>query len=215
MRGDRSRRRRMATILLGPWLLLAPVSLPAQNCFDQAPSLRDGQDVYAAIEPTRISSDDRKAIENLFKQIKGRWAGDAHGYFCRGKESAPRREADDFRVATEATVSRSNELSITSDMIAKDNKTRRTEKLRLILSDNSLRVNSNDPGGEVKILELSRSGKAIAFVHKAIASQATGGVRFTEIVHRITVSGTTMTMEFYVYLRGGLTSSSTWKLKKK
>jgi len=67
----------------------------------------------------------------------------------------------------------------------------------------------------VKILDLSRSGNAIEFLHKEVRSAATGGAGFTEIRRKIKVSATTLTIAFEVYVEGGLTSASTWKLKKK
>jgi hypothetical protein len=117
-------------------------------------------------------------------------------------------------LAMEATVDDS-ELLITSDLAAKDNKTTRTETLRLILSDGSLRVNRNDPAGEVNIVDLSRSGNALEFLHKEVRPAATGGAGFTEIRRKIKVSATTLTIVFEVFVEGGLTSASTWKLKKK
>lgn len=215
MAGADLRARRLASVSMGILLLSTSTPLLAQACFQQAPSLRAGDDPFKPTEPTRLSSDGRKSVEKLFQKVKGRWAGDSQGYFCRGTESAPRKEADGYRIAMEATTKGSNELHITSAMVSKDNTTSRTEKLRLFLSDNTLRVDRNDRGGEVKIVQLSPGGSSIEFLHKVINSGAPGPAGFTEILRRIQVSATTLTIAYEVYLQGGLTSSSTWKLRKK
>lgn len=187
-------------------------AVPAQECFSQAPSLAGGKDPYQVLTPTRLSKEGAKSIEKLFKKLKGRWAGEADGFFCRGTEAAPRREDDDFRVAMEAVAKATDALEITSDLTEKNNRTSRSERLRLMITDGTLRANRDDPGGDVEILDMSRNGSSIAFLHKEIKS---GGGGFTEILRRIKVSGTSLTIVYDVYTRGGLTSSSTWKLKKK
>ena len=214
MCATRARNRSLAVVGAGVLVFFAASDLLAENCYDQAPSLQGRQDPNQPIPSTQLSKDGRAGIEKLFKRMKGRWAGASDGYFCLGKESAPRKQEDSYHIVMESTLSDSV-LLIRSDLVAKDNTTKRTETLRLILSDSSLRVNRDDPAGEVMILDLSRSGNAIEFLHKELRSPVTGGAGFTEIRRKIKVSATTLTIVFEVYVEGGLTSASTWKLKKK
>ena len=215
MAENEERRTRISAVLvIGILLMSASIGSHAQECFQQAPSLENGADPFAPIASTRLSKDDRKAVEKLFRNVKGRWTGDAEGYFCRGNKESLRKEADNYRIAMEATTDGSEELLITSELNSKTKKTTRTEKLRLFVSNDSLRVNHNDRGGEVKILQMSRSGDAIEFIHKVVVSTDTGAIDFTEIVRRIQVSATRLSIVYDVYLRGGLTSSGTWKLAK-
>ena len=195
-------------------LLVAP-ALHAQQCFDPAPSLQGGRDPYQTLTPTRVSADGRKSIEALFKKLRGRWEGRAGGYFCRGTKESPRTEPDDFDIVMKATTSGTREISMVSELQSRENKKSRTETLRLFLTDSSLRVNRNDRAGEVTIESLSRGGGSIAFAQKEILSRAPGGAGFTEIHRRIEVGPTSLTMRYDVYLRGGLTSSTVWKLRKK
>ena len=215
MSGEGLQPRLRPVFWMGVFLLLASPELLAQKCFSQAPSLQGGQDPYQAIASTRLSKEGGEVVEKLSKRIKGRWAGDAEGFFCRGKEGAPREEADRYRIVMDVTTDGSEELLITSYLSSKDNKTNRTERLRLILSSNSLRANRNDRAGEVNIMAMPRNGKSIEFLHKSVRPGVTGGAGFTEILRRIKVSATTLTIVFEVYTKGGLTSGSTWKLRKK
>ena len=73
-------------------------------------------------------------------------------FFVEAKRGAPRKEEDRYRIVMDVTTDGSEELLITSYLSSKDNKTNRTERLRLILSSNSLRANRNDRAGEVKIV---------------------------------------------------------------
>lgn len=214
MCGEQRRTRISAVLVIGILLMSASTGSLSQECFQQAPSLENGADPFAPVASTRLSKDDRKAVEKLFQNVKGRWTGDAEGYFCRGKKESPRKEADIYRIAMEATTDGSDELLITSELNSEVKKTTRTERLRLFVSGDSLRVNRNDRGGEVKILQISRSGNAIEFDHKVVNSAATGATDFTEIVRKIQVSATRLTIVYAVFLRGGLTSSSTWKLTR-
>ena len=164
---------------------------------------------------TRLSKEDEEVIEKLFKKTSGRWAGDVEGFFCRGKEAAPRKEADRYRsIALKATTDGPDELLIWSILNSKDGKTNRTETLRLFVSDKSLRAHRNNGAGEVKIMGMSRSGDMIEFLEKGRPSGA-GGAGFIEIFRKITVSATTLTIAFKVYVKDGLTSRSTWRLRKK
>ena len=194
---------------------LSPETI-SQQCFDEAPSVLDGGDPYEAIAPSLLTSNDKKAIEKLFERLEGRWSGGSNGYFCRGTKGSARKEADGYRIDMNATRDGPEEILLTSSLTSNDNKTSRTEKLHLYLSDNTLRVDRNDRAGEVKILELPRGGGSIEFLHKVITrSGSAGGVTGTEILRRIQVSATSLTIEYDVYFIGGLASGSTWKLKRK
>ena len=200
---------------VGLLLLLIAPELLAQTCFSQAPSMQGGQDFYQAITSTRLSKEDEKIIEKLFKKVSGRWAGDAEGFFCRGKEATSREEADRYRsIALQATTDGPDELLIWSVLNSKDGRTNRTETLRLFVSDKSLRVHRNNGAGQVKIMGMSRSGDVIEFLEKGRPSGA-GGAGFIEILRKIKVSATTLTIVVEVYAKDGLTSRSTWKLRKK
>lgn len=201
---------------MGIFLSAASAEVASQQCFDESPSVLGGGDPYEAIEPTRLNSKGGDAIEKLFDRLEGRWSGSSKGYMCRGTKGSARKEADGYRIEMSVTRDNPDEILLTSDLTSNDNKTSRTEKLRLYLSDNSLRVDRDDRAGEVKILQLPRSGSSIEFLQKTIGrSGAAGAVTGTEILRRIKVSATSLTIEYEVYFVGGLASASTWKLKKK
>jgi len=210
-----SRKKREAVLWMGLFLLAASTETIAQQCFDEAPSTLDGGNPYEPITPTRLSTDDRKGIEQLFKRLEGHWSGYSKGYFCRGSKDTTRKEADDYRIEMRATRENPNELVLTSNLTSMDYSTIRTETLHLFLSDNTLRADRNDKAGEVGILQLPRDGGSIEFLQKVITRLASGGVEMRETLHRIHVSATGLVIEYTVYFIGGLASESTWKLKKK
>jgi len=188
----------------------------SQQCFDEAPSVREGVDLYDLLVPTRLTSRDKAVIDQLFERLEGRWSGDSKGYFCRGRKGAARKEADGYRIDMNATRDNSDVLLLTSNMTSKDNSSVRTEKLRLFLSNDTLRVGVDDQGGEVQIQQMPRDGGPIEFLHKVIfRSGADGGVTVTEILRRISVSATSVIIEYEVYQLGVFASGSTWKLKRK
>lgn len=216
MSRQRSRAKRQVILWMAVFLSAASTETAAQQCFDEAPSVLDGGDPYDLIMPTRLNSKDRKAIEQLFQRLEGRWSGNSKGYFCRGRKGAARKEADGYRIEMYATRDNPNEILLTSSLTSDDNSTIRAEKLRLLLSDNTLRVDVDDPGGEVRILQIPRTGGTIEFLHKVITRPgSTGIVEVTEILRRIHVSATSLTIEYEVYFIGGLASESTWKLTRK
>jgi hypothetical protein len=115
-----------------------------------------------------------------------------------------------------ATRDNPNEILLKSQLTSNDNTTTKTEKLRLFLSENTLRVDVDDRGGEVGILQMPRDDSTIEFLHKVITrSGSTGNVMVTEILYRIRVSATGLVIKFEVYFIGGLASGSTWKLTRK
>ena len=201
---------------MGIFLLAASTQAVSQQCFDAAPSVLDGGGPYEAIEPTRLTTNERKAVQQLFERLEGRWSGNSMGYFCRGTKGAARKEADGYRIEMNATRNNSDELLLTSNLTSKDNKTSRTEKLHLFLSDNALRVDRNDRAGEVRILQMPRGGSSIEFLQKVISgSGSTGGMEVRETLRLIHVSATSLTIKYTVYFIGGLASESTWELKRK
>ena len=216
MSRQKSRLKRQAVLWIVVFVSAASTETAAQQCFDEAPSVLAGGNAYETITPTRLTSTDRKAIEQLFARLEGRWSGNSNGYFCRGRKGAARKEADDYRIEMKATRDNPNELLLTSNMTSKDNTTIRTETLHLFLSGDTLRVGADDRGGEVRILQLPRGVGTLEFLHKVISGSASsGGVTVTEILRRIQVSATRLTIEFEVYLIGGLASESTWTLTRK
>ena len=198
-------------------MLLLAVSTPshALQCFEPSPSVREGKDAYDAITPTRLSSDERKSITRIFQRLAGRWSGKTNGYFCRGTTNASRKEANDYSVELTARSDSADELSLVSDLVSADGTTTRTERLRLFLSADALRLDSNDPGSGVEILSLSSSGNAMVFLHKVFVRNADVGVRVTEVQRRIEVSGTRLQIDYQVYLGGVLSSASSWVLSRK
>ena len=211
-----SRAKHQAILWMVVFLSAVSTGAASQQCFDAAPSVLGGADPLEFITPTHLTSNDRKAIEQLFERLEGRWIGNSKGYFCRGTKDAARKEADDYRIEMNATRNNPNEIQLTSQLTSNDNTTTKTEKLRLFLSDNTLRVDVDDRGGEVGILQMPRGGSTIEFLHKVITRDgSTGNVMVTEILYRIQVSTTSLTMKFDVYFIGGLASGSTWKLSRK
>ena len=211
-----SRVKRQAVLWIFVLLSVASTEAASQQCFDEAPSVLNGADPLEFITPTHLTSTDRKAIEQLFERLKGRWSGSSKGYFCRGTKGAARKQADDYRIEMNATRDSSNEILLTSQLTSIDNTTTKTERLRLFLSDNTLRVDVDDPGGEVGILQMPRGSSPIEFLHKVISRNgSTGNVMVTEILYRIQVSATSLAMTFDVYSIGGLASGSTWTLTRK
>ncbi len=211
-----SRVKHRVLLLPAIFLLLASTETVSQQCFDEAPSVRDGGDPYEFITPTRLTSTNKKDIKKLFERLEGRWNGHSNGYFCRGTKGAVRKEVDDYRIEMKATRDSPDEIFLTANLTSKDNTTSRTEKLHLFLSENSLRVGFDDRGGEVRITQMPRSGSTIEFLHKVISRPGSNGdVQVTEILRRISVSATSLVIEYEVYYLGGLASGSTWKLARK
>lgn len=211
-----SRVKHRVLLLLAIFLLVASTETVSQQCFDEAPSVRDGGDPYEFITPTRLTSTNKKDIKKLFERLEGRWSGHSNGYFCRGTKGAVRKEADDYRIEMQATRDNPDEVFLTSNLTSNDNTTSRTEKLHLFLSENSLRVGFDDRGGEVRITQMPRGGSTIEFLHKVISRPGSDGdVQVTEILRRISVSATSLVIEYEVYYLGGLASGSTWKLARK
>ena len=208
--------KRQAILWMVVFLSAVSTEAASQQCFDTAPSVLNGADPLEFITPTHLTSNDKKVIEQLFERLKGRWSGNSKGYFCRGTKGAARKEADDYRIDMNATRNNPNELLLTSQLTSIDNTTTKTEKLRLFLSDNTLRVGVDDRGGEVGILQMPQGGGPIEFLHKVISRNgSTGNVMVTEILYRIQVSATSLAMTFDVYSTGGLASGSTWTLTRK
>lgn len=209
-------RLRHRTMLWMSILLLAASPLShALECFERSPSVRAGKDVFDAISPTRLTSEDRKSVDRFFRLLQGRWRGKTDGYFCRGTRDAIRKEKDDYRVELKATRDGTDELSLVSSLESTDAKTSRTETLRLYLSEDALRLDRDDRGSGVEILSLSSTGGEIAFLHKVFDRSAAGGVTVTEFLRRFHVSTTRLEIEYQVYLAGVLSSASTWVLSRK
>lgn len=210
------RAKRPAMLWMGVVLSAVSAETASQQCFDEAPSVVDGGDPYDAIEPTRLDSKGRRAIEKLFERLEGRWSGSSKGYFCRGRTGSARKEADDYRIEMNASRGSANAISLTSNLTSNDNTITRTEKLHLYLSENTLRADRDDPAGDVRILQMAQDGSVIVFLQKVISgSGSAGDLWVRETRHRIQVSATSLTIEYEVYFVGGLDSVSTWKLKKK
>lgn len=211
-----SRVRHQKLLLMAIFLSAAPTVAVSQQCFNEAPSVRDGARPYELIAPSRITSTDKKDIEKLFARLGSRWNGRSNGYFCRGTKGAARKEADDYRIEMNVIRASPDEVLLTSNLTSFDNTTVRTEKLHLFLSENTLRVGFDDRGGEVRILQMPRNGGTLEFLHKVIRRLGSdGSAQVTEILRRINVSATSLVIEYEVYHLGGLASGSTWKLARK
>lgn len=191
-------------------VLLVASSASAADCFSPAPSVAGGGDRYAAIESSQLSKGQQRSLVKLFKKLKGRWRGDAKGFFCEGKEGAPKKRADDYTIEAEADMNRSGALSMRADLTSKSKGTTRSENLRLIPAGDKLRINKNNVASEAKVL--AASSRELHVVLKETLPRAAG---FVEIYRRIRVSGSSVTIDYEVYSQGGLSSRSTWRLKKR
>lgn len=198
--------------LLVSGLVALPVALGAE-CFEPSPLTPPGADPHIAIESNRLSNSQQKAIEMLFKSLRGRWQGKSYGYFCKGSEESPKKVSDNATAEIEVESYDRNSATIKAVLTAADRRSSRNELLRLILNGETLRVGRDTRAGETRVL--SANANQLAFAVKE--SQGRVGVigGFREVHRTISVSRNQLTIEFTVYSQGGLSSTSRWVARKR
>ena len=103
-----------------------------------------------------------------------------------------------------------NKVIMNATLTASGRGVTRGERLRLVLSDEALRVDGDNPANDSKVLSASSTRLAFAIKNRRPGS---GGV--AEVHRSIKISPTRLTIEFTVYSQGGLSATSRWTASKR
>ena len=202
----------LSSAFLASTVLAAPLAAGAK-CFDRSPLTPPGADPHTAIESNQLSHSQKKAVDALFKSLRGRWQGKAKGYFCKGTRESPRQVSDNATAEIEVESYERDSVTIKAILTADDRRSSRNELLRLFLSDETLRVGRDTRAGETKVLSARRNQLAFAIKVFHRHGGAVGGIR--EVHRKILVTHNQMTIEFTVYSQGGLISTSRWTARRR
>lgn len=188
----------------------------AGNCFQKSPLLDSEGYPIVEVNSRTLSRAEYRDLKGLLKQTAGRWRGTATGYFCLGKEDAPRIKRDDFTIEVDSEVDSSGNMRLSAAFTTLDRSTSRSEGLNLFVSSRGLRLDYNNRSGNVEILEVSRASIEFVHAHRLATrgSGAIGGSLPRQLLKKIDVSGSSMTVHHEVYIGGVLTSGSTWSLRR-
>ncbi|RDH43965.1 hypothetical protein [Zooshikella ganghwensis] len=217
------------TILIALYLCLGIAPTQASECFSPSPLKKKSGQTFEEIKPVKLTNTQASSIRNMFKNLRGNWRGTATGFFCLGTEKSPRQKADNFTIKAEIDVFSQQDIVITADMDAIEQRKQRTEIFRLFSSNGFLRLNKNRTAGDVKVKTISQN--EISFVQYSqikINSKGpstttdakntvnkSGGIARREIITTIKRSYKALRIEYKVYSNGVLSSTSTWSLKKR
>lgn len=199
----RNRSRVLPAALLTALCFVAP-GADAATCF--SPVLLD-QDAKA----TTLTPPLQKAIGNFFERMEGNWRGKAESLRCKGTIAAPRRSTQKFRIRADIDVERAASLRVDAEL-AGGGRSRR-EVIRLFTDADRLRVDSNNAAGNTQLLHVD--GSQMEFARTTTFETGTGTITRTTVVRRLTLSGSRLKFDFFVYRQGLLDSHTSWVLEKK
>ena len=185
-------------------------TIAAAACFEPSPLLPRGADPYTELVPTYLSREQRDTVKTFLQSLRGRWRGDARGYFCTGTTHAPQQKDDNASIAIDFDANGRDTVIMNATLSASDHGVTRSERLQLLLGDSSLRVDGDNAASASQIL--SATSRSIAF---AVKNRRAAGAGVAEVHRTITISHTQLSVEFTVYSQGGLSSSSRWTASRR
>lgn len=152
-------------------------------------------------------------LGKLFKGLVGRWGGSAIEVECQGTPENLTKKEIEYSVQADMELDSKGELRIELSSTSSAESTDREDRFSLHLVDNRLRVEDENPRGDVEILHVGE-GK-VSFMKKTIHRTQRGGVATVENVTIIVLTGLQLQAELTSYTNGVLSATKSFELKRK
>lgn len=194
--------------------VVSPGSLFAATCFEDSPSVKKGIDPKTKINIRELSPKEYRDLQKLLNNMAGRWQGTAVEVTCKGSIKSPVQESFTYEVVAKIIKKRPHiTLSLESEWYSEKKKSTRLENLRLHLTRDYLRFNSDQQEGDVELIKVSDS--FLVFLKKAVIRNPGRGVIAQEVVRTIAFMGDTLMIEYLTYVNGILVVRSEWELNSR
>ncbi|MBL1142566.1 MAG: hypothetical protein HND53_11085 [Proteobacteria bacterium] len=190
------------------FFLLFSISLPtiAAECFGDSPGKTDGSYITPETVPSPLNSQQVKIVRKLFKELNGRWTGDAAYIFCKGKKSSFKELGNEFYLESKVKSDK-DELTLNTTLKYKNKNKSKVKKLSIYINDNLLRHDDKGTGGNVSIISIEKNK-----IHYVKKHASNAGLEEIAIILRKVKSE--FVLEQQKYVRGELASKELWILKK-
>lgn len=203
----------MANLARALVLILLPGFAHGEECFVPSPSATKGEAITEEIAIRDLTRSEYQQVETLFNGLKGRWRGSAQELECQGTLEDVKRKEVDFSAEAVMELDSKGELSIDLKRESSKEGIDHQDHMSLHLVDKRLRVDDENPAGDVEILKVG-SG-TVSFLKKNIHRAQRGGVVTQENVTVIELAGQKLRVKLTTYTNGVLTAVNSFELNRK
>lgn len=200
-----------ATPVIAMFLCLIGVPVThAQECLAPGPSVLAGIDIYEPVRTRKLTSEEHRNLERLFKTLERNWDGTGEALICLGKKGAIRERFRNYAVDAKVDINASGTLTIDADLYDEKDRVTQNETIRLFFDDDRLLANRFS-AGDVELIDISPT--RLVFLQKYRQQQVagTGGI-MKEVLTIIDANSSQFSLERSVFTLGELSSWLYWRL---
>ena len=186
-------------------LSMAALSNNAQalTCYEKSPNYSNLGDEYFNLETPRVLSDnDREMLNALYSKIEGDWEGELREIECKGPDSNPRMEYNNYELNADITPSTNGGLTIRADKYDATKKIRKGTTIKLLDNTSTFEFNFV-------------TGDHLVFSDRFRRRNVSGGSRLNEYINDIKINGDTLEITISLYVNGVYVSEEIWTLTGK
>jgi len=128
----------------------------ASSCFEKSPYSSEGGDIYLDHKIPKLGKNDYSNIQAVLKAAKGEWKGNMSVSECLGTRSSITIKSESYEVQGSAEFD-GREFHFNMELYSPDAKTRKTNDLNYILTDDNFSINPRK-SGKAEVLGTTPSG---------------------------------------------------------
>jgi len=210
----------------------------AQECNEPSPNVSNTNDAYYDLDnPEKLSRDDKKSIDDLFRRIDGKWQGKVTHVDCRGPDSAPRIMKKSADISAKIKRASKHVLSIDAQKNFTKERSKKGESLtlmgepsifnfalksdsHLIFSEKFRRKNINQKSSKDSASN-KKSNIITSFFKKFTTSKQTPNTaktastsRLTETIYELKLNATNFTLLRLYYTNGVYVGKELWVMRR-
>ena len=175
----------------------------ALSCYEKSPNYVNLADEYFNLESPRYLSDkDKEMLNTLYSKIEGKWEGELQEIECKGPDSNPRMEYDNYELNAEISPTSNAGLTIRAEKYNVTQKIRKGTTVTLL---------NNTPTFEFNFV----TDDHLIFSDRYRRRNVNGSSRLNEYIHEIKINGNTLEIKISLYVNGVHVSEEIWTLTGK
>ncbi|MEM7208655.1 MAG: hypothetical protein AAF434_12590 [Pseudomonadota bacterium] len=165
------------------------------------------------ISKETISKSESIRLEKLFRKMRGTWTGKGVKVECKGEKENQKVFKNHADMKSSIEFSDEGRLRLENRIKSKKDNIERNEMLEYFLSESNFRAYFNN--NESNVLHLKSDRNSTLFVIREDNPSVSGGRWVRDAHTTFSISGSTLLINFKLYINGLLRSEIKWKLKKR
>jgi|GEM_PF-1651587 len=184
----------------------------AMNCYEKSPNLINLHDGYYNMEDAKTLSDKDKAMLNdLFRNIEGKWKGESINTECKGPDRAPRKEYKNSTIDVDMRLNSDGNLRIIAEMYYPKEKIIKHKTLSLL---DDLNIFEFKASGDNGLVFSERQRRANVNKTSRLTANVNKTSRLTETIYEIKLNLKSLLFARYYYVNGVFVGAEKWSMTR-